>query len=101
MAQTTLVHPVARAGGPGAGRASAYVARRRAAIRAAGEKGLQITRFKGLGEISPNEFGPFIGPDMRLLPVNVDNVREIDGMLGFFMGDNTPSLRDYIMENLR
>lgn len=64
-------------------------------------KGHEITRFKGLGEISPNEFGPFIGPDMRLLPVNVDNVREIDGMLGFFMGDNTPSRRDYIMENLR
>jgi topoisomerase-4 subunit B len=64
-------------------------------------KSHEITRFKGLGEISPNEFGPFIGSDMRLLPVNVENVREIDGMLGFFMGDNTPNRRDYIMENLR
>ena len=63
-------------------------------------KASEITRFKGLGEISPNEFGQFIGPDIRLLPVTVDTMREVPRLLGFFMGKNTPSRRDYIMENL-
>jgi DNA gyrase/topoisomerase IV subunit B len=63
-------------------------------------KGAEITRFKGLGEISPHEFGQFIGEDMRLLPVTIDNVKNIDGMLKFFMGDNTPERKDYIMRNI-
>lgn len=63
-------------------------------------KGAEITRFKGLGEISPHEFGQFIGEDMRLLPVTIDNVKNIEGMLKFFMGDNTPERKDYIMRNI-
>lgn len=63
-------------------------------------KGYEMTRFKGLGELSPNEFEQFIGEDIRLIPVSVDNNREVDGMLQFYMGENTPTRRDYIMENL-
>ena len=63
-------------------------------------KGYEMTRFKGLGELSPHEFEQFIGEGIRLLPVTVDNNREIDGMLQFFMGENSPTRRDYIMENL-
>lgn len=64
-------------------------------------KGCEITRFKGLGEISPSEFGRFIGPDMRLLPVTISRMKEVPEMLEFFMGRNTPARRDFIMENLR
>jgi topoisomerase-4 subunit B len=60
----------------------------------------EVTRFKGLGEISPKEFGQFIGPDIRLVPVNVKNIRSIQETLGFFMGKNTPERREFIMENL-
>ncbi len=60
----------------------------------------EITRFKGLGEISPKEFGQFIGPDIKLVPVHVDQIREIQKSLGFFMGKNTPERREYIMKNL-
>ena len=60
----------------------------------------EVTRFKGLGEISPDEFGRFIGPDIRLLPVTVDTMHEIPGLLKFFMGKNTPDRRQYIMNNL-
>jgi DNA gyrase/topoisomerase IV subunit B len=63
-------------------------------------RGCEVTRFKGLGEISPHEFGQFIGPDMRLLKVTVENQRAVPGMLEFFMGKNTPERRHYIMENL-
>ncbi len=63
-------------------------------------KGVEITRFKGLGEISPNEFGPFIGEDMRLLDVNIDNMRNIPEMLDFYMGKNTQERKNHIMENL-
>jgi topoisomerase-4 subunit B len=59
-----------------------------------------VTRFKGLGEISPDEFGQFIGDDIRLQPVSIDNVRQVDDMLKFFMGDNIPERKTYIMENL-
>lgn len=69
------------------------------AIAALG-KTCEMTRFKGLGEISPNEFKPFIREDMKLLPVTVDNLRDIDSILGFYMGANTPTRRDYIMDNL-
>ena len=64
-------------------------------------KGCEITRFKGLGEISPSEFGRFIGPDIRLLPVTISRMKEVPEMLEFFMGKNTPARRDFIMENLR
>ncbi len=62
--------------------------------------GIEITRFKGLGEISPSEFGQFIGEDIRLDKVAVDHMRDIPQMLRFYMGDNTPERREYIMSNL-
>lgn len=70
------------------------------AIKELGERGLEITRFKGLGEISPSEFGQFVGEDIRLTSVTVDHMRNIPEILEFYMGDNTPERRNYIMENL-
>jgi topoisomerase-4 subunit B len=61
----------------------------------------EVTRFKGLGEISPNEFGQFIGPNIRLVEVNIQSVKNIPDTLEFYMGKNTPERREYIMENLR
>ncbi len=61
----------------------------------------EITRFKGLGEISPKEFGRFIGPDIRLTQVRIDRLREVPEMLSFYMGRNTPERRSFIMENLQ
>ena len=63
-------------------------------------KGAEITRFKGLGEIDPKEFGMFIGEDMRLEPVTVNSVSEIKKLLRFYQGENTPERRAFIMENL-
>ena len=63
-------------------------------------RGCEVTRFKGLGEISPEEFGQFIGEDIRLMPVTVDNIRGVEGMLKFYMGDNTPERKDFIMNHL-
>ena len=60
----------------------------------------ETTRFKGLGEISPSEFGQFIGPDIRLVPVNVKSIKNITNTLEFYMGKNTPQRRQFIMENL-
>ncbi|HXK50453.1 MAG TPA: toprim domain-containing protein [Clostridiales bacterium] len=60
----------------------------------------EVTRFKGLGEISPKEFGRFIGPDMRLIQVSVEHLKDIPDALEFYMGKNTPERRTYIMENL-
>ena len=60
----------------------------------------EITRFKGLGEISPSEFGQFIGPDTRLIKVGVRALSAIPNTLAFYMGKNTPDRRDYIVENL-
>jgi topoisomerase-4 subunit B len=62
--------------------------------------GIEITRFKGLGEISPNEFGQFIGKDMRLIPVSVNEMHEVSKLLNFYMGKNTPDRKQYIMEHL-
>ncbi|MBC7474029.1 MAG: type IIA DNA topoisomerase subunit B, partial [Candidatus Sericytochromatia bacterium] len=62
--------------------------------------GIEITRFKGLGEISPNEFGQFIGKDMKLIPVSVNEMQEVPKLLTFYMGKNTPERKQYIMENL-
>ena len=60
----------------------------------------EITRFKGLGEISPKEFGQFIGKDIRLEQVTIDHTKGIHEMLKFYMGDNTPERKEYIMNNL-
>lgn len=62
--------------------------------------GAEVTRFKGLGEISPNEFGQFIGPDIRLLPVSVQSLKSVPSILEFYMGKNTPERREFIMKNL-
>ncbi len=61
----------------------------------------EITRFKGLGEISPDEFKNFIGKDMRLDPVILHKDFDIPSTLAFYMGENTPDRRDFIMRNLR
>lgn len=60
----------------------------------------EVTRFKGLGEISPKEFGQFIREDMRLLEVNMRSMKTIRNTLEFYMGKNTPERREYVMENL-
>ena len=62
---------------------------------------IEITRFKGLGEISPSEFKAFIGPDIRLDPVVLNRDTTIDDLLKFYMGKNTPSRQDFIIENLK
>ena len=64
-------------------------------------KNVEITRFKGLGEISPDEFGFMIGPDMRLDPVEYEEGKGVKELLAFYMGRNTPDRQDYIIENLR
>lgn len=63
-------------------------------------KHAEVTRFKGLGEISPNEFKQFISSDMRLLPVAVHHLSEIHPTLEFYMGKNTPTRRQFIVDNL-
>jgi len=64
-------------------------------------KNAEITRFKGLGEISPNEFKNFIGSEMRLEPIIIGNDTNIDDMLNFYMGQNTPERQNFIIDNLR
>ncbi|RMG16822.1 MAG: type IIA DNA topoisomerase subunit B, partial [Bacteroidetes bacterium] len=61
----------------------------------------EITRFKGLGEISPDEFGQFIGEDIRVRPVNLANESALKKMLTYYMGKNTPARQEFIIENLR
>ena len=61
----------------------------------------EITRFKGLGEISPNEFVHFIGDDIRLDPVMLDKEMSIEQMLQFYMGKNTPDRQKFIINNLK
>ena len=61
----------------------------------------EITRFKGLGEISPDEFKHFIGDDMRLDPVMIDKEMSVDELLSFYMGKNTPSRQEFIINNLK
>ena len=63
-------------------------------------KNCEITRFKGLGEINPSEFKQFIGKEMRLSQVEYAPKHDAAGILGFYMGKNTPERKDYIMENL-
>ncbi len=66
-----------------------------------GEGKVEITRFKGLGEISPDEFKKFIGPDMRLEPVVLTKEDSVNELLRFYMGKNTPQRQEFIIENLR
>ncbi len=61
----------------------------------------EITRFKGLGEISPDEFKHFIGDDIRLEPVMLDKAMSIDNLLKFYMGKNTPDRQEFIINNLK
>ena len=63
-------------------------------------KGAEVTRFKGLGEISPREFGQFIGEGIRLVPVAVKSIGQVGKVLDFFMGKNTPQRREFIVKNL-
>ncbi len=64
------------------------------------KKGIEITRFKGLGEISPNEFKQFIAKDIRLIPVRIRNLSDVKPTLEFYMGKNTPDRKAFIMQNL-
>ena len=73
---------------------------KQAAIRKLGGKP-EITRFKGLGEISPDEFKGFIGPDMRLEPIILRKDTSIKELLTFYMGKNTPDRQTFIIDNLR
>ena len=63
-------------------------------------KGAEVTRFKGLGEIGAQEFRRFIGDDIKLLPVTIASLKDIRDKMEFYMGDNTPQRREFIMENL-
>jgi len=73
---------------------------KRAALLKIGAKA-EITRFKGLGEISPDEFKNFIGDDIRLEPVMLGKDSTIEQILEFYMGKNTPKRQEFIIENLR
>ena len=70
------------------------------AIEKLGQKP-EITRFKGLGEISPDEFKHFIGEDIRLDPVMLDRAVGIEELLSFYMGKNTPKRQEFIIDNLK
>lgn len=61
----------------------------------------EITRFKGLGEISPDEFVHFIGEDIRLDPIMLDDNMSIEELLSFYMGKNTPTRQEFIIDNLK
>lgn len=74
-------------------------AERENAIQKLGPKP-EITRFKGLGEISPSEFEHFIGKDIRLEPVRISKGDSIDEVLSYYMGKNTPERQDFIIDNL-
>ncbi|EAZ82755.1 DNA topoisomerase IV subunit B [Algoriphagus machipongonensis] len=73
---------------------------RQRAIHKLGSKP-EITRFKGLGEISPEEFGNFIGEDIRLEPIILNKETKIADLLGFYMGKNTPNRQQFIIKNLK
>jgi topoisomerase IV subunit B len=73
---------------------------RQRAIHKLGSKP-EITRFKGLGEISPEEFGNFIGEDIRLDPIILNKDTKISDLLTFYMGKNTPDRQNFIIDNLR
>lgn len=71
-----------------------------AAVNKLGNKP-EITRFKGLGEISPGEFGKFIGEDIRLEPIILNKETKIESLLRFYMGKNTPDRQNFIIDKLR
>ncbi|MCS7020137.1 MAG: DNA topoisomerase IV subunit B [Cytophagales bacterium] len=73
---------------------------KQAAIQQLGGKP-EITRFKGLGEISPDEFGRFIGEDMRLEPIILKKDTPINKLLAYYMGKNSPERQQFIIDNLR
>jgi topoisomerase IV subunit B len=73
---------------------------KQAAIKKLGNKP-EITRFKGLGEISPSEFGAFIGEDIKLEPVILSEEMSIEQILEYYMGKNTPARQEFIINNLR
>ncbi|MCC3157148.1 type IIA DNA topoisomerase subunit B [Hymenobacter sp. 15J16-1T3B] len=73
---------------------------KQAAIRKLG-RNPEITRFKGLGEISPDEFGKFIGDNIRLEPVILQSDRSIQKLLTYYMGKNTPARQEFIIDHLR
>ncbi|MCU0341244.1 MAG: type IIA DNA topoisomerase subunit B [Spirosomaceae bacterium] len=75
--------------------------RQKAIKKLGGGKRVEITRFKGLGEISPDEFGKFIGENMRIEPVILDKEATIPKLLGYYMGKNTPERQRFIIDNLR
>ena len=62
---------------------------------------MNIQRFKGLGEISPNEFKNFIGDDIKLDPVIIDKSTTVEELLTFYMGKNTPDRQQFIIDNLK
>ena len=62
--------------------------------------GVEVTRFKGLGEISPHEFSQFIHEDMHLTPIEIQVMKNIPTLLEFYMGKNTPERREFIVNNL-
>ncbi|EAS19222.1 topoisomerase IV. subunit B [Flavobacteria bacterium BBFL7] len=78
-----------------------YTPEERAAALAELGKNPEITRFKGLGEISPDEFKHFIGEDMRLDPLMLDDNMSIEELLKFYMGKNTPDRQEFIIDNLK
>jgi len=78
-----------------------YTPEERTAALAALGKSPEITRFKGLGEISPDEFKHFIGEDIRLDPIMLDDNMSIEELLGFYMGKNTPDRQEFIIDNLK
>jgi topoisomerase IV subunit B len=73
---------------------------KQAAVKKIGSKP-EITRFKGLGEISPEEFARFIGVNMRLQPLIMEQGEHIQNLLEYYMGKNSPSRQDFIIDNLR
>lgn len=66
-----------------------------------GKEKVEITRFKGLGEINEKEFHDFIGEDMRLVPITIDEAEDVQMLLSFYMGINTFERQQFIMKNLR
>jgi len=75
-------------------------AEKQAALHKLGQNA-EITRFKGLGEVSPGEFKDFIGDNIRLQPISLKNLHSSDDLLAFYMGKNTPDRQSFIIENLR
>ena len=77
-----------------------YTEEERVSAIAAAGKSPEITRFKGLGEISPDEFRHFIGPDMRLDQVSLKKEDLVKDLLEFYMGKNTMERQNFIIDNL-